>query len=217
MFSLGRCSFALALGTALAVSGCTSDTSLPGEDAALGGGPASTARAPGDPASGGLPIDAPGDRVSADDLEPDASTVGGKDGGTDAADARLPCVRDDDCRLVNDCCSCLAVAKGESAPACDAKIACVLATCPVNTGIDRVRCAGGRCVLGFECDTKSVACRRLAPVCPKGQVPRIVDKCYGPCVDARQCRYVTGCDSCARGDTCVPGSKEPGAPFHCVP
>jgi hypothetical protein len=30
-------------------------------------------------------------------------------------------------------------------------------------------------------------CRRAEPVCPEGQVPQIIDGCYGDCVRIDQC------------------------------
>jgi hypothetical protein len=117
------------------------------------------------------------------------------------------CQKDSDCQLVNDCCTCAAIPKSEKVPACDPKTACLIPSCMQFGGVDQPRCAAGRCVLGFDCDTASVTCKRAAPVCPAGQVPRVVmqgmQRCFGECVDARQCLAVTSCASCARADLCA--------------
>jgi hypothetical protein len=55
-----------------------------------------------------------------------------------------------------------------------------------------------------SCDTRALRCRRLAPTCPEGQVPRIVDTCYGECVDIDSCEC-DGPDACPDPDrfTCI--------------
>jgi hypothetical protein len=151
----------------------------------------------------------------------------------DAAAAEVPpappsvaappqCARDADCQLVNDCCSCVAVPRMDRAPACDSRIACAQTFCMQFGGIDQPRCVAGRCVLGLDCDATVVACKRLAPTCPAGQVPRIVGglgaRCYGECVDARQCLSVPSCAGCAKDELCVRGTDANGATTqHCVP
>jgi hypothetical protein len=38
-----------------------------------------------------------------------------------------------------------------------------------------------------SCDPREVRCRRAEPVCPEGQVPEIIDSCYGECVPIDEC------------------------------
>jgi hypothetical protein len=138
----------------------------------------------------------------------------------DAAGGAAPCTEDDDCRLVDDCCSCLAVAHEAAGPACDPKKSCPTTTCAQYGGVERARCVAGRCIVGFECATGPVTCNRQPPFCPRGQTPLAVgpadDRCYGECVDAAQCLAVPGCAACAAGDLCM---RTPGTDqlFHCLP
>jgi hypothetical protein len=131
-----------------------------------------------------------------------------------AAEGAAACASDDDCRLVSDCCSCTAIPRGEKAPFCDPKRSCVVSVCAQYQGLERARCAGGRCVLGFDCDPASIQCKRLAPLCPVGQVPRVMGGCYGECVDARQCLSVASCSACGAADACVPSSGAASG-LHC--
>jgi hypothetical protein len=142
----------------------------------------------------------------------------------DAADHHVPvggiCHQDEDCRLVDDCCSCLAVPNGQVGPGCDPRKSCLMTACTQYGGVERARCVAGRCVVGFDCDTATVTCKRQPPVCPPGQTPLAVgkaaDRCYGECVDAQQCAAVPACGACAPADLCLhtPGVDEA---IHCVP
>jgi hypothetical protein len=179
--------------------------------------------------------DAAADRVSAPDVAadrrawPDAGSAALDPARVDAAllppDAGAPssgaaCGEDDDCRLVDDCCSCLAVTRDQAAPACDPKKSCPTTTCAQYGGVDRARCVAGRCIVGFECQTGPVTCNRQPPVCPPGQTPLAVgpvdDRCYGECVDADQCLAVPGCTACAPGALCLRTPSSDQA-YHCVP
>jgi hypothetical protein len=161
----------------------------------------------------GLAPDAPADRP----LDAIASADAGPSPADATADGGGPCHSDDDCALVNDCCACAAISRGEKPAACDPKRTCVTTLCAQYQGIDHARCSAGRCVLGFDCDTTSLACKRLAPLCPPGQVPQVVGppggRCYGQCVDARQCVAVPACSSCRPTDLCV-GAGATG--LHCL-
>jgi len=44
-----------------------------------------------------------------------------------------------------------------------------------------------------SCDRRDLRCRRAEPMCPEGQVPEIVNGCYGPCVVLEAC----ACDEAA--------------------
>ncbi len=156
--------------------------------------------------------------------------AGATDTALDAtqADAAAPsasaqCHKDDDCFLVDDCCSCAALGRNEkaAAPACDPKIACLQTACMEFGSVARPRCEAGRCVLGLDCDTSTVTCRRAAPSCPAGQVPRVIamagGRCFGECVSARQCLFVPNCAGCAKDDLCVRTPDAARSVAHCVP
>lgn len=40
---------------------------------------------------------------------------------------------------------------------------------------------------GVRCDTRKLTCKRAAPACDFGYVPRIIDGCYGDCVAVETC------------------------------
>jgi hypothetical protein len=135
--------------------------------------------------------------------------------------ARAQCLKDSDCVLVDDCCHCQALGRDQKAPTCDPKIACVQTACMEFGGVERARCAAGRCILGLDCDTSTVACRRAPPICPPGQVPKVTGlgllRCYGECVDARQCAFVPSCSGCLKEDLCVRRPEGSRSLSHCVP
>jgi hypothetical protein len=160
---------------------------------------------------------APGD--AADEVRADASTLADAamappPAGSGDAGAAASCQNDDDCRLVNDCCTCQAIPVGEKAAVCDPNRACVVSTCAQYQGVSRAHCSAGRCVLGFACDPAQLLCKRVAPLCPAGQVPQVVNGCYGECVDARQCLSVPTCAACRSTDLCVRAVAAP-AVLHC--
>jgi hypothetical protein len=195
------------LGTALAAAGCASNEPaaagerVPMERVADGG--TLIADAPSDSAV--VVGDSPG---PAPDATAEAAVSLSVDGGAAAL-----CQADNDCQLVSDCCSCQAILRGEKAPSCDPNRSCVMSVCAQYKGVDRGRCSAGRCVLGFDCVGPAL-CKRLPPVCPLGQVPQVVDGCYGECVDAQQCATVASCALCRSGDLCVRTVAAP-AGWHC--
>ncbi len=70
-----------------------------------------------------------------------------------------PCVNNQDCYLVSDCCSCLGVANGQAAPGCDAP-ECFAPRCEAEgfNGLEAASCSAGQCVAGFDCDIAKVDC-----------------------------------------------------------
>jgi hypothetical protein len=199
--SLSRSIDGIVMGlAALTVVGCAS--SAIGADAAPAGDGAVTA----DAFSADAPVGA--------DAGGDAAMI---PPATDAASAGA-CARDDDCQLINDCCSCEAIPRGENAPACDSKRVCLTSECTQYPGVDQARCSAGRCVLGFDCDPTMIACKRLPPVCPAGQTPQIIGqggaRCYGECVDARQCLTVPACAACRPTDLCA--RSDMSTALHCL-
>ena len=154
------------------------------------------------------------------DAPPDAASREAAASAADSGRAEAPaaCQADDDCQLVSDCCWCGAIRRGEKPPSCDPNRSCVMAVCAQYPDVNRARCAAGRCVLGFDCDTTMVSCKRLPPVCPAGQVPRVIGpaggRCYGECVDANQCLSVPSCAACRPTDLCIQQPSTP-AVLHC--
>jgi hypothetical protein len=45
----------------------------------------------------------------------------------------------------------------------------------------------GSCEAGVSCDPSKIICKRIAPICPAGQVPSVEGTCYGPCVKVESC------------------------------
>ncbi len=80
---------------------------------------------------------------------------------------------------------------------------------------------------GYDCDTSKIICQTFAPVeCPEGQVPAVVDGCYGGCVNADECApvaclaYVEESDGvCSRAENDPCKSQDPdcgdGGPTAC--
>jgi hypothetical protein len=179
----------------------------------------SSASAPGDAAAPA------GDGASAGDLAapvtpepPSAADAALSQGEIAPGGPAGPCQTDDDCQLVNDCCSCQAIPRGEKAPSCDPNRLCGTLICAQFPGVDRAHCSAGRCVLGFDCDPGMIACKRLPPVCPPGQIPQVVGqgdgRCYGECVDARQCLTVPACSACRPTDLCA--RPDASTALHCL-
>jgi hypothetical protein len=186
----------------------------------------------GSPPDGGPAEDRPGARLDSARADADASaprSEGARPADStqiSAPDARpgstgpAQCQRDEDCQLVNDCCTCQAIPGHENPPYCDPKTSCVMPACSQYGGLDKAHCVAGRCILAFDCDTSMIACKRSPPVCPPGQTPRVIGqgvaRCYGECVDARQCQAVPSCAVCGLKDLCVRYAPSP-QPYHCVP
>jgi len=138
--------------------------------------------------------------------------------GTGGSGATGPeCATDADCELVNDCCSCLGIASGEAAPACDME-ECFATTCDaMGFPTLSARCAAGQCVAGFPCDQNTTLCASLPPSCEPGHTPSILGACWGPCVLASECGNVTACSDCdAAAQLCVVDETQLGPAYHCV-
>lgn len=52
---------------------------------------------------------------------------------------------------------------------------------------------------GIECNPSESQCYAPTPACPVGEVPSVVDNCWGPCVPILQCATEPNCDSCDLG------------------
>lgn len=97
------------------------------------------------------------------------------------------CTTEDDCRLVSDCCRCVAAPKGVTLDVCYASCAETMCIAGGVTGSERV-CVNGRCVLDRSCDRMSVTCDMAPPECEPGTIPSVEDGCYGPCIASTECR-----------------------------
>jgi hypothetical protein len=58
----------------------------------------------------------------------------------------------------------------------------------------------GACGDGYSCDAMRVQCADPAPSCPDGQIPAVVNNCWGPCIPFSDCR-------CEFVWQCQPSSK----------
>lgn len=66
---------------------------------------------------------------------------------------------------------------------CDGVTFTASATCP-----DRPYERPGNCNDGYNCDARDSVCADSAPSCAAGEVPKVVDGCYGSCVVGTDCR-----------------------------
>jgi len=64
----------------------------------------------------------------------------------------------------------------------------------------------------LECDPGKVQCRRSAPQCVFGEVPQVVDDCYGECVKVDRCACSTAAQ-CPQPDQYTCWSKQHCGPF----
>lgn len=70
---------------------------------------------------------------------------------------------------------------------------------------------GGSATGLVDCDPKKILCKRVAPVCDAGQVPRVEGSCYGDCVKVDTC-------ACNAADQCPqPEEYTCWAKQHCGP
>jgi hypothetical protein len=133
--------------------------------------------------------------------------------GFAAGVAVAECSADEDCTLQNDCCTCQAVPVGVAQPACG--MACANPRCDEYGPDVAARCYRGFCVLDISCERWELTCSDPEPACAPGRVPAVVDGCWGPCIDARECPSVPSCDYCAEGDVCLNNALL-GTTIHCI-
>jgi hypothetical protein len=94
---------------------------------------------------------------------------------------------------------------------CVDKAECDLGSPPPPDGSGGSGGSGGN--TGVDCDTSKVTCQTFAPVeCPVGQVPSVLDDCYGKCVDRSSCATPYDCDPNKAGK-----ETPPSCPYGEVP
>jgi hypothetical protein len=127
------------------------------------------------------------------------------------------CTDASQCTLFSDCCSCIALAPGETVEPCPAL--CFVDKC-TELGIDPMKtpeCQAGQCVVGFDCDATKAVCAMPPPQCEPGEVPSVRGGCWGPCVPAAECTFVPDCSDCDPTlHTCV-SNVAWTTDHHCVP
>ena len=122
-------------------------------------------------------------------------------GGSSGTVGTPECSAAGECTLFSDCCSCMALAPGESAPTCLAD--CDTDRCTAMGITDaNVACTAGSCNAGIDC-TGEVLCDALPPTCKPGEVPSVRNGCWGGCVPATECAEVSGCAECTGSTLCV--------------
>lgn len=163
--------------------------------------------------------DAGDDDAGGDDAGSDGGDdAGGGDAGTDDAGApSRECTTDEDCRLLNDCCSCAAVSADAIIAECP--VDCLQPTCNAAGITDpTVECLAGTCTLrGLNCDDSEVECDAPVPACEAGTIPHIQGGCYSNlCVPVESCSSVPSCDTCPESHACV-SSQAFFETITCVP
>jgi hypothetical protein len=71
---------------------------------------------------------------------------------------------------------------------------------------------GGTATGLVDCDPKKIVCKRLAPVCEIGEVPRVEGSCYGECVKIDQCACGSA-EQCPQPDEYTCWAKQHCGPF----
>ena len=128
--------------------------------------------------------------------------AGGAAGGAGPDVTPSECDTDQDCQIVNDCCTCAALPKSDAKPSCSA--VCVQSACQARgLAAANAQCVANRCVFDVSCDGAGVTCEAPTPSCPSGQVPSVSGSCWGPCIAAHDCRAVSNCDDCSASQICV--------------
>lgn len=159
-----------------------------------------------------------------DDGGPDGSSDGGGGstsdggqgtgaGGSEPATTARECETDEDCSIVDDCCSCGAIPT-EDVQDCPQE--CLQSTCSA-LGImpAGVACAAGQCVFTNSCNAAQVTCDEAPPTCNAGSLPSVDGTCRGPCIGARDCLTVTSCEDC--GELACVEVTGFTSQFQCVP
>lgn len=141
----------------------------------------------------------------------------GGNGAGGMVSSPLPdCTTDAECTLVNDCCRCEGLSKGESAPDCP-NMECFALTCEsIGMAQPTAVCRAGHCVVDADCNQAHAICKSLPPVCPPGKTPIVVNGCWGGCIAVAECREVGPCMQCLAGQACVNTNTMMLPGNHCV-
>jgi hypothetical protein len=85
------------------------------------------------------------------------------------------------------------------------------------------QCGGGSCIFGRcvvrpqECRPSKVICNEPPPGCAEGEMPSVVDGCWGDCVFRTECGYLDDCDICTQNELlCLEWEQEDGSAFGCT-
>lgn len=164
--------------------------------------------------------DGDGDGDGEGDGDGDGESEGGgcpEDGCLDVLDAK-GCLSADECILHDDCCRCDAYyVEDDPPPECDEEcdvtmceyLGVTAATCNLDDEI-------WGCSPSIDCRASSAACEQAPPQCPEGELPTVIDGCWGPCLPATSCYTVDDCDACPDGFHCLPYVHIPGI-IACAP
>lgn len=145
----------------------------------------------------------------------------GDDGGSGSDGASMPgepCLDNDDCVRIDDCCTCAGASADAPAPRCNR--ACEATACEVAGLPDHaVECRFGTCELvDVECNLALVLCDLAPPECAVGMLPSVVAGCWsGACVTPEACDYVPDCGWCSEREVCVPQYTQIGRWSICEP
>lgn len=150
----------------------------------------------------------------------DTGETGGSSGET-GSEPVVPCVQDEDCTLVDDCCSCEPIGPGEEAPACDLPECFVTQCQPKGLGGAELACRFGRCTfVKVDCNPVNVICKSEPPDCTGTEVPSVdVDAaCWtGQCVPAEACDWVPDCSHCDEDELICVTKLQKGSFAVCEP
>jgi hypothetical protein len=199
-------------GTGKATTGAASTTAGDGVTSATDGGgeegTSATASATAAPSTG------TGDGTAGTGSETGSDDSTGTTGGMPTT-----CESNEDCVVVNDCCSCTATHMDDPLPQCRIE-ACRAPICDVS-GIPDIGavCALGQCRLEeLACNQALVSCDAPTPGCEDGFLPEVADGCWtGNCVPTEACDVVPDCSYCQADDTCVELQTQLGNVYECTP
>jgi hypothetical protein len=125
---------------------------------------------------------------------------------------------DADCVRIEDCCTCAAQHVDEPVPQCGIQ-ACLVTAC-FGEGLagHDVECRFGSCeFVPVDCNAREVTCKDRPPDCPAGDLPTVVNGCWGPCIAAEVCDVVPDCDHCPDDEICVATATQIGFLYSCEP
>ncbi len=197
------------------IVGCGETSEDPNNSVAEGGSAGTAGSAASGGSGGNAGASSGGSGNSGGNSGSGGSSSGGMSSGGSGGGTGPECVSAGDCELFSDCCNCLGVPKGQEVAGCD--LDCNVDECS-RQGVKEPQCIAGRCVTGYECDARNVACAAPTPACPDGQVPAVSGGCWtGGCVPAIECLSVTQCGDCFGANVaCTTYETQLGPEYHCV-